>query len=87
MTYQNDPNINRPRDPLNKDRSYTGWIVGGVVALAVILGIFAMSSRTDNTNTASNADRPAATAPSTTGSGTATPVPGPGKPAAPVPAR
>jgi hypothetical protein len=79
MTYENDPNRRRTRD----DTSYTGWIIGGVIAVAVILGIFMLTNRTDNTNTASNTP---ATAPSTTGSGATTPAPGPGKPASPVPA-
>ena len=36
----------------------TGWLVGGAVTLAVILGIFMMSSRTDNPDMATN-DPPA----------------------------
>lgn len=82
MTYENDPNLNRP-SLANEDRTFTGWIIGGVIAVAVILGVFMFTSRTDNTNTASN---PPATAPSTTGSGATTPAPGPGKPASAVPA-
>ena len=31
MTYQNDPNINRRNH--RDDTSYTGWIIGGIVAL------------------------------------------------------
>ena len=82
MTYHEDPNINRRSShPMTEDRSYTGWIVGGIVAVAVVLGIFAMTSGTDNTNTASNTNRPAATtpattpatSPATTGSGSALP--------------
>ena len=68
MSYQDDPNLNRDPDR-RMDRagtSYTGWIVGGVLALAVIIGIFAMSGRTDTTNTAANADRGTATAPANT---------------------
>ena len=94
MTYQDDPNLNRDRRRMDSDgTSYTGWIVGGVLALAVILGIFAMSGRTDNTNTATNADRGTATAPATTGSGTGTVQPSnpagnaPTAPATPAPAR
>jgi hypothetical protein len=70
MSNQDDPNINRRTSyPMTEDRNYTGWIVGVVVMLAVILGIFAMTSRTDQTDTAANnPNRPAATAPSTTGS-------------------
>jgi hypothetical protein len=40
-----------------EDNSFMGWIVGGIVAVAVILGIFLMMGRS-NTNTAVN-DRPA----------------------------
>jgi len=90
MTYQNDPNRHKSY-PMNESRSYTGWIVGAVVALAVVLGIFAMTGRTNDSNTAANS--PAA--PTTTGSATpnaqpANPTPGPAttpaKPAAPAPA-
>ena len=73
MTYQNDPNrpVNRRTDGRMDpdDTSYTGWIIGGLVALAMVVGLFAMFGR-DNTNVASNnSNRPAATAPTTTGSG------------------
>jgi hypothetical protein len=74
MSYQNDPNINRRNNRIDRDdTSYTGWIVGGLVALALVVGLFAMFGR-DNTNTASNTTRPAATAPTTTGSGAASSV-------------
>jgi len=86
MTYENDPNRrNRMRAD---DTSYTGWIIGGVIAIAVIIGLFTMFGR-NHTNTASNdANPPAVTAPATTGSGTANtpanvPTP-PAKPAAPA---
>jgi hypothetical protein len=73
MTYQDDPNLNR-RPAMDADASYTGWIIGGLVALVVIAGIFLMFGRNDDTNTASNTspDRPTATAPATT------PAPTPG---------
>jgi hypothetical protein len=74
MTYQNDPNINRPRTPVREERSYTGWIVAAVVALAVVLGIYTMSSRTNNTNAANT------TPPVTTGSA----IPSNGTPAPPT---
>jgi hypothetical protein len=84
MTYQNDPNLNR-RPVESADTSYTSWIIGGVVALMVIAGIFMMFGRTDGTNTASNTspDRPAVTSPasnpspnpSTTGAGSTSPPP------------
>ncbi len=70
MTYQDDPNLNRRKRMDREDTSYTSWIVGGLVALALIVGLFAMFGR-DNTNTASNTSRPAATAPATTGTGAA----------------
>ena len=79
MSYQDDPNFNRRRNGLGNDRNYTGWIVGGVIAIAVILGIFAMTGRSDRTNTtANNANRPAATAPVTTGSAVPAPSSGQG---------
>jgi hypothetical protein len=75
MTYQNDPNS---RIGMREDRSYTGWIVGGVVALAVILGIFMMTGR-NNDNTANNTmNRPSATVPTTTGSAVPAPSSGQG---------
>jgi hypothetical protein len=77
MTYDpNDPATRRP--PMGDEAtSYTGWIIGGVVALVVILGIFMMTGRTDNMGTASNpspatASRPATTPPATTGFGGST---------------
>jgi hypothetical protein len=76
MSYQDDPNLNRDIDRrMDRDldrrmdgdgTSYTGWIVGGVLALAIIVGIFALSGRTDTTNTAANTDRGTATAPANT---------------------
>jgi hypothetical protein len=72
MSYQNDPNINRRNThPMTEETSYTGWIIGGVVALALILGLFTMFGRDKTNDITSNANRPAATAPTTTGSGTA----------------
>jgi hypothetical protein len=76
MTYQNDPNR---RAGMREETSYTSWVVGGLVAIAVILGIFAMMNRGENTNTAS--DTPASSSrPATTGSGTVSP-PAPAAPA------
>jgi hypothetical protein len=79
LTYHNDPNSNNPnRRALRADTSYTGWIIGGVVALAVMAGIFMMYNRNGvNTATTVNPNAPAVTTtapaiPSTTGS--ATPV-------------
>jgi hypothetical protein len=70
--YENDTNTNRPRHPLD-ERSYTGWIIGGAIAVAVILGIFMMTGRTDKTNTASNPPATTQTVPpATSGSGAPT---------------
>jgi len=75
MTYQDDPNM--PRRPMPHDEasfrrmdrdetSYTGWIIGGFAALALIMGAFFMFGRDDGTtSTASNTNRPAVTQPST----------------------
>jgi len=69
-SFQMSYNENRDRNGMRDDTSYTGWIIGGVVAIALIIGLFAMFGR-DRTNTASDdANRPAATAPATTGSAT-----------------
>ena len=70
MTYQDDPNLSRRSYPPKDDTSYAGWIIGGIVALVVILGIFFLAGR-PNDNTAANA--PGANTPTTTGS--ATPAP------------
>jgi hypothetical protein len=87
MTYPNDEDEWNFRSDSNgsnrnvraKDRPYTGWIIGGLAALAVILAItFILPHRTDNTATNT---RPAAPA-TTTGSGATSPAPaGPGTPA------
>ena len=69
MTYQDDPNINRPIK--DDEPNYLPWTIGGAVALAVILGIILLPSRTEKDSTvASNPNPPAATkmapAPATT---------------------
>ena len=84
MTYKDDPKANRRQSyPMTEETSYTGLIVGGLLAFVVILGLFlAFGISTDQTRTATNP--PAA--PTTTGSA----VPSaPGKPtrAQPAPAR
>lgn len=75
MTYQDDPNGNLRRDD-SEETNYTGWIVGGAVALAVILGVFVMANGTNNpgmaTNDSPTISRPA-TEPTTTGSGSSQP--------------
>ena len=75
MTYQNDPNTNRTDD---QDTNWMAWLIGGVVVLAVILGVFLMTGPTGTDNTAANAPNPprttttapppATTPPATTGS-------------------
>lgn len=93
----NDPNYARISDPAyanrnpnvrgNDDRSYAGWIIGGLVAVAVILGFMFVLPMT-NTNTANNSSngtamtpvRPAVPPASTTGSGAMSSAP-----AAPTP--
>lgn len=94
----NDPKFARISDPAyakrnpnvrgNDDRSYAGWIIGGLVAVAVILGfMFVMpmantNSANNNTNgTATTPVRQAAPPASTTGSGATSPAPAPGGPA------
>jgi hypothetical protein len=83
MTYPNDPNMNR--NDITDETSTSTYIIGGVVMLAVILGVFMLVGGGDsNTNTASNANPPATTsrpAPATTGSGATTPAPAPAAPA------
>jgi hypothetical protein len=61
--YQDDPNINRRNTEGYRDNtSYTGWIIGGLVALALVIGLFTMFGRdTATTNTATNTNRPATT--------------------------
>lgn len=73
MTYPNDPNPNRTAS--DRTAGYVPWIIGGVVAVAVIAGIFMWVSPDESTTTASSpaGDRPAAGASTTStpaGSGT-----------------
>jgi hypothetical protein len=70
MTYESNRNQPEYRD---NETSYTSWIIGGVIAVALIIGGIMMFGRDAGTNnTASNTSRPAATSPATTGSGSAT---------------
>ena len=76
MTYQDDPNINRPAP--DDEPNYLPWTIAGAVALAVILGIILLPGRAGKDSTvASNpspqaaskmAPTPATTPPATTGS-------------------
>lgn len=88
----NDPKFARISDPAyanrnpnvrgNDDRSYGGWIIGALFAVAVIVGIMFLLPMT-NTNTANNSTngtamtpvRPATPSSSTTGSGATSPAP------------
>jgi hypothetical protein len=78
MTYQNDPNR---RTGMREETSYTAWIVGGILAVAVVLGIFAMTNRGDNTNTASDTPTSTSRPATTTGSGAGSTTPSPATPA------
>ncbi|MGC1465794.1 MAG: hypothetical protein WA792_08690 [Pseudolabrys sp.] len=100
MTYPNDPNLNR--DPgldrtnrgMARGSGYTGWIIGVIVLVAIVIAIVATTDRGPNSNTASNVIAPASKAPAmtspaptaappaTTGSGTTSPQPA--APAAPA---
>jgi hypothetical protein len=61
MTYQNDPNNRTPA----RDKTSSGWIIGGLVAAAVVFGIFTMY-RHNNNYTAPSADRGTVTTPTIT---------------------
>jgi hypothetical protein len=78
MTYQNDLNTNR-RSDISDDTSYTGWIIGGVVALAIVIAAVAFTSTgnsPDQPQTTTTVPAPAPTpSPSTAGSDTAPPTP------------
>ena len=76
MTYQSDPNSNR-RNDIRDDRSYTHWIIGGVVALAIVIAAIAFISTgnyPDRPQTITTVRAPAPSS-STTGSDTAPPTP------------
>lgn len=61
----------RTNNPNNRESSsYTGWIIGAVIAIAAVVGIAMYSG--DNTNVASNDTPASATGSATTGSGSAT---------------
>ena len=83
MTYQDDSNLNRRTSrPMTEDRSYTGWIIGGIVAVAVILGIFLMTGRNNDTTATNN--RTTTSAPATTGTAVKPPAPAPVQPTNPA---
>jgi hypothetical protein len=76
MTYQDDPNLNRPTP--DDEPNYLPWTIGGAAILAVILGIILLPGRAGKDSTvATNASpptatkmapAPASTPPATTGS-------------------
>ncbi|HEU4661761.1 MAG TPA: hypothetical protein VFS63_13980 [Pseudolabrys sp.] len=80
MTFPDDPNLNRTSKRTTGGTPYTGWIVGLLILIAVIV-IFAWANTGRNAGTASNNNNPPATAsqpatpPATTGSGTTSPAP------------
>jgi hypothetical protein len=43
MTYQNDANTSR-RNDISDDASYTHWIIGGVIAFAIVIAAVAFTS-------------------------------------------
>ncbi len=64
--YENDPNYPRRDQPgsVKEETSYMGWVIGGLVALALVIGLFTMFGRdTTTTNTAINTTRPVTTTP------------------------
>lgn len=69
MAYQEDPDYPRRSFPLTEEPSYTSWIVGGILAFAVMCGLFfTFGSKTDETRSAVNE-------PNTTGSAMTTDIP------------
>ena len=80
--YDEDPNVQR-RPMVRNETSYTGWVLGALAILLIAGGVMLAVNNTDNTQTAGNTNRPAATQPasppanppSTTGSGTTSPAP------------
>ena len=81
MTYQDDPNLNRLR-ARSDATSNAGLIIGGLVVVAVIIGLFIAFG-----NTGTNGTSPAASnrmsPPATTGSGMTAPSTTPSAPSAP----
>jgi hypothetical protein len=75
MPYQDDPNINARQRRLDAGRRNTNWPIwiAGVLGIMLVFGFLAYGTG-DRTDTASNNNRPAATAPATTGSGAVAPA-------------
>jgi hypothetical protein len=79
MTFPNDSNRNGNRDRVN-DTNYTPWIIGGVVAVALMIGYSMMSDRPTNTAEIKSDREITTTTPSVTPS-----TPAPTAPSTPVP--
>jgi hypothetical protein len=70
MTYPSDPNTNR-RSNIRDDTTYTHWIIGGAVVLAIVIGaavFISTGNKPDLDQTTTPVPAPAA---SKTGSDTA----------------
>ena len=79
MSYQDDPDLNPRRNLMRSDIGTTGWIIGAIVAVVVIIGIivaFSNNSGTNNTasNGTTNAPATSAKPPATTGAGNQAPA-------------
>ena len=59
--------LNRP-NPTYQNRTPWGWIIGGIVAVVVIVGAIYALGRHDNSNLAASNNKPTATRSDTTGS-------------------
>jgi hypothetical protein len=49
------------RTDVARDGSYTGWIIGAIVVLALIIGAFWYSNMGNNTSASNTSNAPAAT--------------------------
>ena len=78
MTFPDDPNLNRTNRQVAGGTTYTGWIVGLLILIAIIV-IFSWANTGRNNGTASNntpaVSKSTPTPPATTGSGTTSPKP------------
>jgi hypothetical protein len=78
MSYNEDPNINRPQRIDINQRNNTGMWLAGLVAVFLVVGLVVFATTRTTNETATTAAPPA----TTTGSGAVTP--GTDKPAQPV---
>lgn len=78
MTFPDDPNLNRTNRRATGGTPYTGWIVGLLILIAIIV-IFSWANTGRNAGTASNnapaVSKSTSTPPATTGSGATSPKP------------